>query len=372
MKLRLFRLLMRLFWLFPVQDNQVVLTTFNGRLFSCSPKYLSLGLLALDKYKIYYALRKNSPVVLPAGMIRIDYHSLKHYYKLMTSKYIVVNSTGLAAILPYRKKQVLVNTWHGGGTFKVGGNQIFTTKEAIYRRKIFSKNTTFFLASSQQNTEKVSNCMEISIDKFINTGLPRNDIFFEKHPEIIERVRNHFTIDKSKGIILYAPTYRDGPVKSIKDYGFEMLNVENVIEACKKRFDKDFVFMFKAHHDMTPNNISNSCINASDYPDIQELLYSADILITDYSSVQWDFSLQRKPGFLYSPDMKQYTSVHPFDSDYHEWPYETAFSNEELINMILNYDEQLGKTRIEKYLKQLNSYEKGQAVKKTIEIVFMQ
>ena len=116
MKQCLFRFLMRIFWVFPIRNNQVVLTSFNGRLFSCNPKYLSLGLLSTGKYKIYFVLKKNVQEVLPEGIIRINYRSLAHYYKLMTSKYIVVNSTGLAAILPYRKTQVLINTWHGDET----------------------------------------------------------------------------------------------------------------------------------------------------------------------------------------------------------------------------------------------------------------
>ena len=173
-----------------------------------------------------------------------------------------------------------------------------------------------------------------------------------------------------KKIILYAPTYRDGPVKSIAGYGFCPIDIHNVIDACNDRFGGAFVFMFKAHHDMLPENLDELCINASGYPDTQELLYAADILISDYSSIQWDFALQEKPGFLYSPDIDHFMSVHPFASDYHEWPYVTSMNNEDLISNIKGYDEDEGIRRIRDYFGKMGSYEDGHAVERTLSIAF--
>ncbi len=369
-KIKLMRLLLRLFWLFPVRNDRVVLNSFNGRLFSCSPKYLALGLADTGRFKVYFVLRDGSKAVLPDGMIRLRYCSVRHFYMLMTSKYIVVNSTGFTGMLPYRKKQILINTWHGAGMFKVSGANIFKTKAKAEQRRIFGNNTRYFLSSSASYTDRQSQSMEIPKEKFIATGLPRNDIFFRDHPEIVQRVRQHYSISDAAKIILYAPTYRDGKVTSLQGYGFAMLDPDRVIEACKARFGGEFVFLFKAHHDMIPENISPSCINASDYPDTQELLYAADVLISDYSSLQWDYALTRKPGFMYAPDIPEYTSVHPFASDYHDWPFAAAASNEELDTLIRDYDEEAGRRRIDAYLKGLGSYEEGQAVRNTLRIAF--
>ena len=364
------RIFTRVFRIFPIANDKVVITSFNGRLFNCNPKYLAIALADTD-LKVYYALRNpKAGNQIPEKIHIVKYRSLKHFYLLMTSKYIVVNSAGVAGLLPYRKKQQLICTAHGGGSFKYTGVKIFKSKEALKKRKISGDNTTYYLSSSRKFTEDQSEAMLVNEKKFINTGMPRNDILFVDHPEVLKRVKEHYHIPEETGIILYAPTYRDGPVKSISGYGFEPLDVDQVIDACRKRFNKDFVFLFKAHHDMLPESMSEASINASDYSDTQELLYCADVMISDYSTIQWDYSLMRRPGFLYGPDLEQYMSVHPFFQDYHEWPFAMSRSNEELVDSILHYDEDAGKKRIETYLDQLGSYDVGTAIPQTLKIVF--
>ncbi len=361
---------LRVFWLFPIKDKKVVITSFNGRLFNCNPKYLAIA-LADNDMDVYYALRNPSVrKQIPENIHVVKYRSLKHFYLLMTSKYIVVNSTGLGGLLPYRKKQKLICTAHGGGSFKYTGVKIFKSKKSLKNRKISGKNTTYYLSSSRKFTEDQSEAMLVDEKKFIPTGMPRNDVLFGDHPEILRRVKEHYHIKDETGIILYAPTYRDGPVTSISGYGFTPLDVDKVIDACRKRFNKDFVFLFKAHHDMLPENMGEASINASDYSDTQELLYAADVMISDYSTIQWDYSLMRRPGFLYGPDLEQYMSVHPFFQDYHEWPFVMSGSNEELVDSILNYDEEEGRKRIETYLDQLGSYDVGTAIPQTLKIAF--
>ena len=370
--LTLLRGILRLFWIFPIQEHQVVLTSFNGRLYNCSPKYLAIALAKHPDMQVYFAIKKEHEknADIPSAIHQVRYASIKHFFLLMTSKYLVVNSTGVTGLLPYRKSQILINTWHGTGAFKTTGVRIFNSKKAIRKRKITAKNTTFFLTSSRRFTEDQSVSMLLSEDKFLNSGLPRNDLFFEQHPEIKERVYEHYHLDRQKKIILYAPTYRDGPVRNMKGYGFPPIDVERVIHACSQVFGGEFVFFFKAHHDMVPENIDARCINASDYTDTQELLYASDVLITDYSSIQWDFALQKKPGFLYTPDIEAYQSVHPFASDYHEWPYETALSNDELVKCIERFDGKASKQKIETYFENLGSYETGHATEMILKKVF--
>lgn len=85
------------------------------------------------------------------------------------------------------------------------------------------------------------------------------------------------------------------------------------------------------------NNAANY-IDASNYPDMQELLYAADVLITDYSSSMWDFSLTRRPCFLYATDLNYYDLDRGFYSDIHTWPYPLAESNSALIKNIKQFN----------------------------------
>ena len=108
---KIIRILTRLFYLFPIQKRKVVLTAYNGRQYSCSPKYISEGLLRKDgEYRIIYALKRDSKDNIPEGIERVTYRSFIHFYHLMTAGFVVFNSTGIPGLLPYRQKQVIIQT----------------------------------------------------------------------------------------------------------------------------------------------------------------------------------------------------------------------------------------------------------------------
>lgn len=365
----LLRASIKIFHLLPLKMNRVILTSYNGRQYSCSPKYIAEGLVKTQRYSVYFALCDDCKDVLPEGISRVKYRSLKHFYLLMTSGFVIFNSGGISNQLSYRKKQTIINTWHGGYSFKVIGNEIFKDKESIKQREEAGRILTYFLSGSDLATQQYTKAMSVPIDKFLKVGLPRNDILFQDHFEIKNKICNQFNIDKECKIVLYAPTYRDGPVMSMLDYGLEQIDDEAVVDALEKRFGEKFVFMYKAHHDMVPTNIGTSCINASYYNDIQELMCAAEVIISDYSSCAADFALQRKIGFLFTPDLIEYESVHPYSMDPDSWPYQTANSNEELIRNIEEYDIQEGSKKLENFLNTIGNKETGHAVDSVISVM---
>lgn len=370
MAMLLLRIIMRFFYLFPMKKNKVVLQSYNGRLYTCSPKYIAEGLLDTKRYEVFYALDKDSDDLLPEGMTRLEYRSFRHFFHLMTAGFVIFNSTGVTGFLPYRKKQVIIQTWHGGYSFKVIGNDFFRDAKSVKKRKMTGDLLTYFLSGSKKATEQHSASMSVAKEKFLNIGLPRNDVMFRNHTSIRSDIRKEFGLSQDTKIVLYAPTYRDTSSKqSINDYSFEPIDDHGIVEALEERFKGKFVFMYKAHHDMIPTNIGKDCINASEHSDIQELMCASDVIISDYSSCMADFALQRKPGFLFTPDIEDYESVHPFSMDPALWPYKIAHSNKELIHIILNYDEKEGSDRIDDFFTRIGNYEEGHAVDSLITIM---
>lgn len=106
---------------------------------------------------------------------------------------------------------------------------------------------------------------------------------------------------------------------------------------------------------------SAGCIDVSDYPDMQELLCTVDILITDYSSSMWDFALTKKPGFLFATDVQKYKDERDFDTPMSEWPFVVTTNNAELVEAIRNFNESVHFLKVEKHLRDLGSFENGQA-----------
>ena len=103
------------------------------------------------------------------------------------------------------------------------------------------------------------------------------------------------------------------------------------------------------------------------YPDIQELLYIADILITDYSTTMFDFAIMKKRIYLFANDIEEYQSMRGLKPIYFELPFPICKTNKELQEQILNYNEKEYNDKIEKFLNKYMSFDKGDASYKVVE-----
>ena len=130
-----------------------------------------------------------------------------------------------------------------------------------------------------------------------------------------------------------------------------------------ERFGGNWSILFRCHYYIVEDakNLSSDYINASDYPDMQELLYAADMLITDYSSSIWDFSFTGRPCLLYATDLNDYQVSQGFYSDIHTWPFPLAESNQELLDNIQHFSFDTYTKAIQQHHEDLGSYESGTA-----------
>ena len=228
-------------------------------------------------------------------------------------------------------------------------------------RKKTSKMVKYVISSCERFTDVSSKVWAIQKGKFLPIGMPRNDIFFSTKDSIKRKVKDYFYFTDDKKIILYAPTYRGNHRASdIMEFS---LNISSLLQVLKNKFDSDFVFLYRSHI-YSKNKFgkdNENIISASQYPDMQELLCAADILITDYSSCIWDFSFTYKPCFIYAPDLKKYQEEQGFYTPVEEWPFPVAETNEQLTENINNFDEEEYKHAVKKHHADLGSYENGTA-----------
>ena len=132
--------------------------------------------------------------------------------------------------------------------------------------------------------------------------MPRNDFLVCRNTEQADqKVRQTYQIDRKYRILLYAPTYRSNGKNQMPDFtGLE--------KYLKKNGEKWYV-LYRAHRYSEDDSagLDPECsADVTDYPDMQELLAAADMLITDYSSCIWDYSFLYRPCFLYTPDLREY------------------------------------------------------------------
>jgi len=374
--LYLIRITLRIFWLFPVHKKKVVFCSYGGKQYACNPKYIFEYMIEHYGNAFKYIWSVNTSGIMPEkykNIKTVKYLSFRYIYHVLTARIIIYNSA-VKSYLPFRKNQIIVNTWHGGGAYKKMNIDVSSYKKNIVSmevtRKVSAKMVKYVISSCEKFTEASSKAWAIPSEKYLSIGMPRNDIFFNLPDTIIIKVRDQFCLGYDKKIALYALTFR-GDYRNADAIPFS-LDVERLLQTMKNKFGYDFVMLYRSHmHDKSFSVIQNkNVISASDYPDMQELLCATDVLITDYSSSIWDFSFTFKPCFLFTPDLDEYKEKQGFYTPIEEWPFPFAITSEQLITNIKNFDQKEYTTAVKSHHKDLGSYEQGTAAKQFCDLLF--
>ena len=201
----------------------------------------------------------------------------------------------------------------------------------------------------------------------LECGVPRNDLLFNNIKETSKKVKSFFNIESDKKIIMYAPTFRKD--NNIEVYKFDY---EKCVQEFNKRFSEKYVMLIRLHpnvfHKSTELNFnSDNVLNASFYPDMQELLVATDILITDYSSSMFDFMLTKKPCFIYASDIRNYRDDRGFYFELEKLPFLISKSKEEIIKNIEGFDKEIYLDKVDKFLKEQGCVDDGNASSRVVD-----
>lgn len=189
----------------------------------------------------------------------------------------------------------------------------------------------------------------------------RETIFFWGTDRCRRKIEGLFGVREEEGIVLYAPTFRETDAKDE-----ERLDFARVCDALKERFERKYRMFVRFHPseiDSLKNGMfqGNGITNATAYEDTQELLAAADILITDYSSIMWDFSLQKKPVFLFHSNGQKYDNERGFYLPFERMPYIEALDNAQLCEKIGAFDRDEYENALMKFLVDYGSFDRGTA-----------
>lgn len=344
----------------PVKRNRILFRSYEGRGYTCSPKYISEYMKNDDMYEIVWSF--NNPELYDElrrqGIITVKQGSLQYFYYYLSSKVIVFNDL-LEAFLPTTGNQVYINTWHGGGAYKKWGMLLDWNWMGRIRYHMTHK-FNYFLSSCKLYTYYAAQAFDVQEKQFIDSGLPRNDILLAdstimdiKRLDILSKIK----LESNYNYVLYAPTYREFQGSSTYDIDFSELK-----QNLEDKFGGEWKILYRGHYYLeNDSDIPDYVINVSSHDDMQEVLLVADVLITDYSSSVWDFGLLERPCFLYTPDKVAYESVTNYCIPLEEWPYPFALTNEALGQLIKEYDKDKYVKRLHAHQERLGIFEKGQA-----------
>lgn len=350
----------------PLQQNKIILSSYDGMGYRCNSKYIAERLLrSKAPVELAWLVSDNHIDDLPEKITKVVIGSPEFYKEILTAKVYITNTVHLL-YEHKREGQYFINTWHGYGPFKLAEGDV--NKDAASRERYTKSNgaSDLFLTASSFYGQVYRRSFYYQ-GEVMECGAPRNDIFFHAG-DFGRKIRELYQIPQEKGIVLYAPTYRDMAGDDFERYNPDW---ECILASFRERFGKEYVVIYKLHHYMqklvSEKGGYKGAIEATFYPDIQELLAAADIVITDYSSLMWDFSLQRRPVFLYQNDEEEYTNDRGFYAPVSEWPYPKAHSQEELVEQILCFDEEKYIAELNAFLKKYGSCDDGHASERVAE-----
>ena len=349
-----------------LQANKYFCISMSGNSYGDNIKSLSIYISDHDpKAEIVWAFspRFFSKADCPYKSVRL--YTFKYYYHILTSKYIFSNARLNQRMLHKRKGQIYLQTWHGTALKRLG-TDVKTRKRSWLLRMLnpnvfqFDVNNTDIMISGSKFMTDVFRNKFLFKGRIEETGTPRNDIFFQDHPEIIEKVRSYYNIDPEAQIILYAPTFRSDGKLTYYD-----INAEKLMTSWEEKMGKKSVLMVRLHPNLQCKSkyfistFPEGTINASDYPDMQELLYCADLLVTDYSSSMFDFMYTYRPVLLYVPDKESYDRGFYFNIE--DLPFMIYTNNGDVSNTISSFDPIAYKKSIDLFNNGIGSVENGTA-----------
>ncbi|WP_017547500.1 bifunctional glycosyltransferase/CDP-glycerol:glycerophosphate glycerophosphotransferase [Salinicoccus carnicancri] len=361
------------------QDNLVVFESFQGKSYSDSPKYIYEYMLENKKdYKFIWVM--NKPVKIPGNPETVKRFSLKYYYYLARAKYVVSNVRMPNSYIK-RDGQSYLQTWHGTPLKRLAGDMADVhmpgTNSARYKRN-FNRETDkwdYLIAPNQYSSDIFRRAFWFN-NTMLQTGYPRNDILTNRNDdETIKKLKRRIYLPTNKKIILYAPTWRDDEYYKVGKYRFD-LNLD--LHRMKEQFGDEYIILLRMHYVVASNidltDLEGFAYDVSKYSDVSELYLMSDILITDYSSVFFDYANLKRPILFYTYDIEKYQGqLRGFYIDMEtELPGPLLMNNDDVMDAIENIDEvsEKYKERYEKFHERFCSWDDGRSSEKVVDAVF--
>ena len=369
--------------LFPVNKKLVVFESFAGKQYSDNPR------------AIYEYMKENCPgyeLVWSVDRARMSYFEQKdvkfvrrfsiRWLFLMTRAKYWVNNARLPLWLPKPKHTVYLQTWHGTPLKRLAMDMdevhMPGTNTEKYKANFIkeSSNWDYLVSPNGYSTEIFKRAFQFD-RKMIESGYPRNDFLLNANNEgTIQELKQRFGLPLDKKLILYAPTWRDNQFYRKGKYKF---NLELDLQRMREELGDSYIVIMRMHYlvaeNMDLSEYEGFAYDFSHLEDIRELYLISDLMITDYSSVFFDYANLRRPMIFFTYDIEDYRdNLRGFYFDFEEKaPGLLTKTTEELIAEVKEIEKnnfQLS-DRFEEFYQKFCYLECGQSSKRVVDEVFL-
>lgn len=357
-----FRILFNTFKLFPQKDKTIGIASFGDNIFFATKSLRSLSdeeIVILKDSSCKYQFDESIATVISFD-IKHPIAYLKSIYHLATATTVIVDTYyGFLAVTKFRPGTTCIQLWHAAGAIKRFGlmdpSNEARTPRALDRFEQVYDRFNYTVVGSDNMAEVFKNSFGLTDDRILRTGVPRSDILFDRieKKQVSEHINRIYPNIGDRKVILYTPTFRE---QQFSNYQLEL-----DIQQLYKELANEYVLFIKLHptvSNFVSEKYEDFVFDVSDYKDTNKLLLIADLLISDYSSIPFEYAILEKPMIFFAYDMDTYRITSGLIDDYeNQMPGPVVSSTLEIINIIREDAFDMG--QIKEFKEQWNAYSDG-------------
>ena len=292
-------------------SESILFESFQGKVIGDNPYAIFEEVISRNpSFELLFTV--NSKTKAPEGANGVRHGSLAWLRALASSK-VLVNNTNFPSFFRKRSGQTYIQTWHGTPLKRLGRDIVDIVPTGSYLRMMDREASYWdFLISPS------AYCTEIFARTFgypgtiLETGYPRNDILVHQSSKR-DLIRRSLGISDSQQVVLYAPTWRDSQRTAIGNW--------KPVNFLNGSLGPNVTVLFRGHtntHSAHNEAVAKGAIDVTEYKNVAELYLAADVLVTDYSSSMFDFSVTGKPMIFLAPDIDDYVTRRGFYFDFEQ------------------------------------------------------
>ena len=293
-------------------SNSILFESFQGKVIGDNPYAIFSEVLSRNpSFELLFTV--DSKTKSPEGAKGIKHGSIAWLKALATSR-VLVNNTNFPGYFRKRSGQRYIQTWHGTPLKRLGRDIVDVVPTGSYL-KMMDREASFWdflISPNPYCTEILGKTFGYS-GQILETGYPRNDVLISGKDKR-DLVRKSLGIlDANQQVVLYAPTWRDS--KRTATGNWKPVNFLN------GSLGPNVTVLFRGHtntHSAHSSKVTGGAIDVTNYKNVAELYLAADVLVTDYSSSMFDFSVTGKPMIFLAPDFDEYVAKRGFYFDFEQ------------------------------------------------------
>lgn len=368
-----------------VDEKIIIFISFHGRGYSDNPKAIYEQMKQdprFDRYRFIWFIKKHKEknIQIPGAEIK-EYFSIPYFYYMSKAKYWVVNCK-LPTYIAKKENQFYLQTWHGtplkrlAHDIDVSEDTTFYRSGVSYEQMCHSYDVdvaryNWMISPNAFCTKVFQTSFQINKERLIETGYPRNDFISNATEKDVLSIKKKYDLPLDKKIVLYAPTWRDNSYVAA-GYTFEL---KANFRKWKEILDEDTIVVFKPHYLIINTFKDDPELDGFLYSipaqaEINELYVISDVLVTDYSSVFFDYAILKRPIYFYMYDLEEYAKdLRGFYLDIHkDLPGKIYMNEESMLVDIQNgvYDY----SKLSEFNLYFNNHEDGHASKRVVDILY--